>query len=491
MPQLARRVVAPRPGEKAPFAPEVRFSLFSAAMPRPARRRRPALALGAAALALGGLACDRAPSKGDAPGAPALGPDASASAPARPDPSAAAPGASAPPAAAPGAPAEQPVVDGVRAWLDLTARKGPCAVRARELDPNLLFGSVALAAHRRELAMASVLSTRVRGEGLVAFGAYDTLARSVAKSHGLGKAVAAVPHIFYGNDDWTVTWFDRGGLVYARTTHARQVAEPTRVGAIAAADAEHTAVIRTAAGPLLGVAPVRPEARTELGLFLFDSPDPDAPAARALGATRNASGPRHPALLELGGGYLVAWEDADAPGAPLLATRFDPTGRESGARKRVSSPEARAPARPALAAAGPAGALAAWVETFRDAPTVFVRALDPTGAPLGPPFRVGEGSAPALYPVDGGAALAFVSAAGLAAENVVLVGVTPSGKPAAEGFVVSEATAKRALARAAAPALAAGGDGRLGVAFAYAPDTRVAMKTLAARCLFASAAAAP
>jgi len=102
-----------------------------------------------------------------------------------------------------------------------------------------------------------VLSTRVRGEGLVAFGAYDTLTRSVAKSHGLGKAVAAAPRVFHGNDSWTVTWFDRGGLVYARTTYApRAIAEPSRLPAVAAADAEHTAIVRTAAGPLLGVAPV-------------------------------------------------------------------------------------------------------------------------------------------------------------------------------------------------------------------------------------------
>ncbi|HEU4405846.1 MAG TPA: hypothetical protein VFS43_11320 [Polyangiaceae bacterium] len=434
------------------------------------------------ALACAALACGSGK-----PDPPAGAQPSAGGAPLEPPPSA----PSAPPAAPPSpsaAPAE-PVVAGVPLWKDIESQQKACALRARELEPNLFSGAIAVAAHRRELAMAWLLSTPVRGEGLVAFGSYDTMTRTVTRSHGLGKAVAAAPRLFRGHDWWTVAWFDRGGLVYARATHARQAYEPTHVSAVAAADAEHTAIIRTSSGPLLAVAPVRPNDRAELGLFFLDSPDPSEPPARALGATKNANGPRHPALLEAGGGFLVAWEDTPPGGAPsLLVSHFDPKGSEDGQRQRLPSPSAREPSRPALALAGP-NVLAAWVETFRDVPTVFVRALDPAGAPLGPPYRVAEGTLPTLHPIEGGAALAFVSSAGVEADNVFVVGVTPSGRPAPEGYVVSEAKKNRALSHAQ-PALALGSDGRLAVVFSYSPEMRFAMKTLAAPCLLASAGAA-
>ncbi len=455
-------------------------------MPPPARQRhRPRAALGALALTLGSILGACGPRKDDPSSLPQPG---SSSAPL----SARSAAASAPPDApsssvAPGAAALAPVVEGVREWKDVETQQAPCALRARELEPNLFSGALAAASYRRELAMAWLLSTHNRGEGLVAFGAYDTLTRSLAKSHGLGKAIAAQPRVFRGHDDWTVTWFDRGGLVYAHSTYARQASETFRVGAIAADAAENTAIIRTAAGPLLGVAPVRPEERTELGLFFFDSPNPDDPPARALGATKNAHDPRHPALLEAQGSFLVAWEDASPGGAALLVARFDLNGRVGGEPRRLLAPGARDPSRPALVNAGP-NVLAAWVEIFRDVPTVFVRALDASGAPLGPAFRVGEGGLPVLLSVEGGAVLAFVSSAGLEAENVFVVSLGPDGRPAAEGYVVSEAKKTRSLSRSP-PALALGGDGRLAVSFAYAPEMRFAMKTLVARCLFPGAGA--
>ncbi len=454
-------------------------------MPHPDRQRRRLRAgLGALALALGGIAGACGPSKADPPGgAPSAGSALASAAP--PAPSAATPT----PAPAAGAAPAEPVVAGVPLWKDVETQQAPCALRARELEPNLFSGAVAIASHRRELAMAWLLATNVKGEGLVAFGGYDTLTRSYARSHGLGKAVAAAPRLFRGHDSWTAAWFDRGGLAYARTTYARQAPEIVRVPAFSAEGAEHTAIIRTAAGSLLGVAPVRPNDRAELGLFSLDSPDPSDPPARALGATKNANDPHHPALLEVEGGFLIAWEDAGEGGPSLVASRFDPNGREGGARKRLNAPGAREPSRPVLARAG-ANVLAAWVETFRDAPTVFVRALDPAGAPLGPPYRVAEGALPSLQAFEGGAALAFLSATGLETDNVFVVGVEPSGRPAPEGYVVSDAKKTRSLARNA-PALALGGDGRLALAFAYAPEMRSAMKTLAARCLLAAAPAAP
>ncbi|HEU4535267.1 MAG TPA: hypothetical protein VFS00_14160, partial [Polyangiaceae bacterium] len=302
-------------------------------MPPPDRpRHRPRAALGASALiTLGSIVGACGPRKDDPAGQPA--PSASTAA-------LSAPGASAPPSSSAGAPAAEPVVEGVRAWKDLESQQAPCAVRARELEPNLFSGALAVASHRRELAMAWLLSTSTRGEGLIAFGAYDTMTRSLAKSHGLGKAINAQPRVFRGNEAWTVTWFDRGGLVYAHSTYARQASETFRVGAIAADAAENTAIIRTAAGPLLGVAPVRPEERTELGLFFFDSPDPADPPARALGATKNAHDPRHPALLEADGSFLVAWEDASPGGAALLVARFDLNGRVGGEPRRLAAPGA-------------------------------------------------------------------------------------------------------------------------------------------------------
>lgn len=379
----------------------------------------------------------------------------------------------------------EPVAEGVRVWKDIESQQKACALRARELEPNLFSGSIAVASHRRELGMAWLLSTSVRGEGLVAFGAYDTMTRSVALSHGLGKAVAAAPRLFRGDDSWTVAWFDRGGLAYAHTTFARTAPEPTHVSTFSAAEAEHTALIRTAAGPLLGVAPVRLGERRELGLFFLDSPDPSEPPARALGVTKNTNDPNHPALLEAGGHFLVAWEDASPGGASLLVSRFDLKGSEVGRRERLAAPSARDPSRPVLALAGP-NVIAAWVETFRDVPTVFVRALDPTGAPLGPPYRVAEGTLPTLHPIENGAALAFVSSVGVESDNVFVLGVTPSGRLAPEGYVVSEAKKNRTLSRAQ-PSLALGGDARLAVVFSYNPEMRFALKTFASPCLLAGA----
>jgi hypothetical protein len=443
--------------------------MLRAEMPNPARQRTHY----AAALALAWAAGACGARKGDDAQGGAR-PDASTSA----VPTASAP----PPASAAAAASAEPVVEGVQTWKDIGANQAACSLHARALEPNLFWGGVSMASRRRELGMAWLLATHAKGEGLVTFGAYDTKTRLAIKSHGLGKAVAAAPKVFAGPDSFTVTWFDKGGLVYAHASSGRRAVEASRVPSIAAADAEHTAFIRTAAGPLLGAAPVRPDARTELGLFLLDLPDPEEPPAKALGVTKNANNPRHPALLEAGDGFLVAWEDASPGGASILVSHFDAKGSEDGERRRLPAPSAREPNRPVLAFAGP-NVIAAWVETFRDAPTIFVRALDPSGAPLGPPYRVAEGTLAALSPLGGGAAaLAFVSSKGLETENVFLVAITPSGRPAAEGYVVSDAKKSRTLVHAL-PSVALGDDGRLAVVFSYSVDMRFAMKTVAARCL--------
>ncbi len=57
----------------------------------------------------------------------------------------------------------------------------PCAVRSRELEPNLAYGGLGLAARGTHFGVAWHFATRSKTEGLVAFGGYDSQAGAIAQ----------------------------------------------------------------------------------------------------------------------------------------------------------------------------------------------------------------------------------------------------------------------------------------------------------------------
>ena len=400
-------------------------------------------------------------------------PAPSASVPATPSHSGApTPSASAPPAVS--ASAGPPVGAGVATWAPLEDTK-ECATKGRDLEPNLAFGGIAIAAHGKDLAVAWHYVSGKKGEGLVAFSGYDAFGRTLAVAHGIGKGSHFPAQIFPRGGSWLVTWFDAQSLLFAKTSWAPNLPNAERLNAITADEAGETAILATKGG-LVGVAALGPGKREQLGLFLFAPEEEGADPVKAIGSTRHASVPEHPAAAEIEGAWLVAWDDELAAGAPrsVVVSRLDVAGKESE-QETISTP-GRTATRPSIAALD-GGALIAWVEQDGVESAVVVRRLDAKGRVASPTFRVGQGAMPTLSATKDGALLSMLRAADGGAPQVAAVRVAATGTPAPSGRLVSDlGKGKGAVSQPAGVAYVAEED-RLGFVFTYSDGMRGQLKT--------------
>jgi hypothetical protein len=433
-------------------------------------RHRAALSLLAGALAIVG--CKRKGGEGLVERTE-TGPPPSAERLVAPSSAPAAPVASDSPPLAPTA-GEKPPTGGVAEWALLDSVK-ECNVKGRDLEPNLAYGGIGIGARGKELAVAFQYSTKIKGEGLVAFAGYDSLARTLGVAHGLGKSTFVPPVVFPRKDAFVVGWFDAQGFVYTNATWAPTMPKTERLVALGKDEAGHTAMVMTKDGGVLAASPIAPGATEQVGLFLFPSID-DLSQVKALGATHKATNPQHATVVEEADGYLVAWEDEPVAGRRVIAlSRFDQGGKELGAH-RVLSSEGRAASYPTLARVD-GGALLAWSETDGTVSSLVVRSLDATGVPKGPAARVDLGQKPTLTSLEKDAALTFLRGpVGDRPAHIALVRVAASGAPAQKGLIVSEmGKGKGAVADSAGIATTA--DGRLAFVFAYVEGMKGAMRT--------------
>lgn len=388
-----------------------------------------------------------------------------------------------------GSAAGVPVGTGVATWKTADETKD-CALRSRDLDPNLASGGIAIAAKGKDFGVSFFYVTKTKGEGLVAFAGYDTQTRTLSIAHGLGKGILVTPRVFPRKDGWLATWFDAQGLVYAKATWAATLPSFDRLPAVTSDVAMHTSIVRTKSGAVVATAPLTPGESAQLGLFQFAPEDEgNEPAVRAMGASHDAHKPEHPALVETEDGFLVAWEDgADPSSRRIVVARFDATGKELD-KQRVLSTDGRPAARPAVANTA-TGALLAWSEGPPGAPVVVVRALDAKGAPSGPSHVVGPGDLPTLTSTATGAALSFIRRAEGTPPHVAVVHVGEDGAPAPSGVIVSELVKGRGAVSDRA-GVALGEDGRLGFAFTYVDGMRGAVRSIKDEGCVAPAGATP
>ena len=364
---------------------------------------------------------------------------------------------------------------GVTTWAPLEAAK-ECVAKGRDLEPNLAFGGIAIAAHGKELAVVWHYVSGKKGEGLIAFSGYDAFGRTVAVAHGLGKGTPFAAQVFPRKDAWLVTWFDAQSLRFAKASWAPNLPTAERLNAITADEAGETAILATKGG-LVGAAALGPGKHEQLGLFLFAPEAEGADPVKAIAATHHAAVPEHPAVAEVDGAWILAWDDEIPSGGPrgVVVTRFDSAGKES--EQTVLSTPGRTATHPAFANVD-GGVLVTWVEQDGAESAVVVRKLDPKGRPAGPAYRVARGAMPALTATKSGAVLSFVRKNTDADPlQVAAVRIAPSGAPAEAGKLVSDVgKGKGAVSEPAGVAYVADED-RLAFVFTYADGMRGQLKT--------------
>lgn len=379
---------------------------------------------------------------------------------------------------------EQPIaaaapIGGVKAFAQIETVKS-CQVRTRDLEANLATGAVGLASKGNDVAFSWLYRGKGKGEGLLAFGGYDTQGRLLAAGHGLGKGALFAPRVFPSGDGWSVAWFDQQSLVFARATWSPLPNPVGRLAAVTTEVAEHTAIAPTSGGQLLATAPLA--GGQQLGLFQFTPSGDGADTVKAIGATHHANHPEHPALAELNDGYVIAWQDT--PEGKLSAvqlSRFDAGGRELGAQISLSTP-GRAASHPSLVTTA-SGVLVTWVEHEGEASAVVVRSIDRSFASAGPAHHVDAGSAPLLIAMkDGGATLGFLRTTDNGPSHLAAVHVSDDGKPAERGVIVSEPGRGKGGV-ALKPAAATGEDGRVIFGYLYNDGMRAQLRSLAGQCL--------
>lgn len=373
------------------------------------------------------------------------------------------------------APAFDASFPGVGRWETAETLK-PCAVKMRDLEQNLSYGGIAMAASGNSFAFTWHLSTSNKAEALVAFSGYDSLTRTLGPSHGLGKGILYAPRVFPSGEGWLVVWFDPKSLVFTRSTWAPTLAELTRVGAVLTEGRDDAAVAAVADGSLAAASSFEVSGKRQLGVFTF-APQKDAPEpVHAVGAVKGADNPRLPALAALPDRFVVAWVDQ---GGRVLLGQLGFNGKELGPPLGLSHPGV-GEGRPTVATAGGI-VYAAWTEKDAKGVAVFVRAFDPKEPIIPAGFRVETGYAPLLLATEEGAVLTFLRK-GENGPDVLGVAVDRGGKPATSGAVLVASTHKRPVADVPhAAALAA--DGRLGIGWTDSVERRAHFKTVVASCL--------
>lgn len=377
-----------------------------------------------------------------------------------------------------------PPSGGVATW-ELGDNVKECALRGREIDLNLAFGALNIATKGKEMAVIRFLRSETKGEGQLAFGGHDNQTRSIATSHGLGKAIYQPTWLFPRKEEWQVFWFDPQGLAFTRSGWSANVNKIGRFPAMPLNEVDRINILSpTLDGPLVGVSPLSSELTAQLGIFLFSPGETSAEIVKAVGATHHAVRPKFPVVATSADGYFLAWVDELEAGKPtsVVVTRLDPNGKELGPQITVST-AGRAARQPALVVTD-GGVLLAWTEKNGAHDDVVVQAIDKAWQPVGNAQRVEHGTSPALAAMpSGGAALTFLRRVAEGQPvHAAAVRVDSKGVPAARGILLS-APDKPKDSIKEPPAITLTEEGWLGVVFTFSDGMRAHMRTVKAECL--------
>jgi len=313
----------------------------------------------------------------------------------------------------------------VKTFLGARATEA-CKVQSSEIATYLQRGEISLWGRGDGVGAAWLVRFAGKRDAQLAFASFDAEGRQFARTRGVGFASAGAPQVFAVGSEWTLTWFDEGGLAYARPrVEPIPAPEIGHLGAVGPELADDVAVSVSPSGALVAAAPFRP-AQGQLGLFLFAPIDSGAQAAKALGVTHHAKEPHHAAVAADADGIFVIWHEPDGK---LAASRFDGKGKETDSACTIAPPSDQQRDHLSLITTS-AGALAMWGEGG----AIKTRALDKVACPSSPIWTVAEGQWPAMTPHEGGAIVAWVGSDG----HLFAAKIGQNGMPPAKGIDVTE-----------------------------------------------------
>lgn len=397
-----------------------------------------------------GLGCSAKPSSSSGSGSAATSDSAPATS------------ASAVAAAPASAPDSTPKGTGFTSTIAASSKDSGCNKSEFELATYLLRGELTLAARKgtnQKAEFAASWLVQLQGKAQIGFAGYDHEARRIARDRGIGNAREHAPRLFASESEWTVVWFDDQGLAYA---HPKMETNPTpdvlHLSSIKTVDWSQVALAQDTKG-LIVASPFGAEVG-QLSLFLF------APAegrkAEAIGVTKDAKQPTHPAVTSVPGGYLLSWL---SEGGVIFATRFDEAGKQLASSLPVVAGGADRD-RLSLTPFGSGGALLSWVEGER----VLARMLDKDGAAKGDVMVVGKGKLPVALAQGDSAVIAMVAEADGAADQLVAVRVSEKG---VSGTAVRVSEGRTAVLD---PPAVASAEGRMGFAWTEVMGVAIASK---------------
>lgn len=299
-----------------------------------------------------------------------------------------------------------------------------CKVQAMEAAVYQPRGDLAIAGQKSGVGISWMVRLANKREDQVAFSSYNALGKPVSRARGVGLSEGA-SRVFGTGTGWVVTWFDSGGLAYARPQP--NPVPPPEIAHLSAIGSEIQADVAVAAmnGAMVAAAPYGEDKR-QLGIFVFAPEDPSAPSVKAIGVTHYATQPSHPAVAADATGTFITWQEADGH---LAASHFDPAGKETSSACVFAPASPQKRDRFALVTTA-SGAIALWSEES----SIKARALDKVGCPVSPIWSVTEGRWATMTPFAGGAIVAWVGGEG----RLFAAKLSADGAPPAYGVEVAE-----------------------------------------------------
>jgi hypothetical protein len=302
-----------------------------------------------------------------------------------------------------------------------------CRTQTGEIAAYQQEGLLSLGAHKGGVGASwIVFLAGARREEQIAFSSFDLEAKQVARPRGVGLAKQGTSRVFGSGSGFTVTWFDSNGLAYARPRNeplpAPEIGHLSMFGPEVAGD---VALSSTAAGSVVAAAPYGAE-KNQLGLFQFSPAEADAPSVTALAVTHHALAPSRPAIAASVEATFVAWFEADGR---IVASRFDSKGKETEGVCLVAPASAEKREHLTLAAIG-AGAVAMWMEGA----LIRTRALDGSGCPTSPAWKVGEGRWAKMAALGDAPVIAWLANDG----RLLAAKLGANGAPTTKGLDVAE-----------------------------------------------------
>ncbi len=360
---------------------------------------------------------------------------------------------------------------GAASVTELTAARSNkvCRAQTAEIAAYQSEGVLALGAGKGGIGASWLVHLAGKREEQIAFSSFDTEGKPGARPRGVGLAGQKTARVFGSGAGFTVTWFDGKGLAFARPrTEPLPPPEIGHLGMFGPEVSSDVALASTEAGSVVAAAPFGAE-KNQLGLFQFSPVEEGAPPVTALGVTHHAVAPRRPAVAAGDAATFVAWFEADGR---ILASRFDPKGKESDAACLVApaSPDKRESL--SLAAVGSV-VIALWMEGT----TIRTRALDGSGCPISPAWKIAEGRWATIASIGDAAVVAWLASDG----RLLAAKLGPSAAPSTAGLDIADGS----LGIKDPPALAVTG-GRVAFGWAEAMSPAVSTRRLMLRLVDAA-----